>query len=126
MTTEFEQLFTENYVMLTTFRKSGDAVSIPIWAAADNGELLMWTVRDSGKVKRLRNSGRVEVQACDVRGKNLHGPKVAGEARLLDGDDMARVRKAISRKYWLLGRAMIFFGGFRSGDRNIGIAVKPA
>jgi uncharacterized protein len=126
MTTEFDQLFAENYVMLTTFRKSGEAVSTPIWAAGDDDELVMWTVRDSGKVKRIRNSGRVEIQACDVRGKNTHGPKVAGEARLLDGPDLGRVRKAIGRKYSLLGRTMMFFGRFRSQDRNIGIAVKPA
>lgn len=126
MTTEFEQLFTESYVMLTTFKRSGDAVSVPIWAAPDNGELVMWTVRDSGKVKRIRNSGRVELQACDVRGKSTHGPKIAGEARLLEGPDLERARKAIARKYWLLGRTMIFFGRFRSQDRNIGIAVKPA
>lgn len=38
--------------MLTTFRKSGELVSTPVWIAREGGELLVITPTESGKVKR--------------------------------------------------------------------------
>jgi PPOX class probable F420-dependent enzyme len=73
----------ERYVSLATFRKSGDQVATPIWFAVVGDELWMMTGGDSGKVKRLRNSARVRVAPCDVRGI-VHGPWREGTARVVD------------------------------------------
>jgi PPOX class probable F420-dependent enzyme len=127
MGSEFERLAAEKYVILTTFRKDGTPVPTPIWAAGDGGELVLWTERKSGKVKRIRNSGRVEVQACDIRGTKTHGAVVAGEARLLDPDDTERVHKVLARKYGIVGRVTMFFSKLRGPkDRTVGVAVKLA
>src|SRR5262245_23301176 len=56
-----EQLGSEKYVQLTTFRRDGRAVPTPIWVMPDGDGVAFWTVRDSGKVKRIRNSGRVTI-----------------------------------------------------------------
>jgi hypothetical protein len=125
MASELERLAAERYVVLTTFRKDGRAVPTPIWVAGDAGELVLWSERKAGKVKRIRNSGRVEVQACDVRGQKTHGAVVAGEARLLDLSETERVRTAIARKYGIVGRVTMFFSKLRGpADRTVGIAVK--
>ncbi|MEU3628177.1 PPOX class F420-dependent enzyme [Amycolatopsis coloradensis] len=127
MGSEFERIAAEKYVVLTTFRKSGAPVPTPVWAAGDGGELVLWSERKAGKVKRIRNSGRVEVQACDFRGNNTHGDVVAGEARLLDLEATERVRKAIARKYGITGRVTMFFSKLRGPkDRTVGIAIKLA
>ncbi len=127
MGSEFERLAAEKYVVLTTFRKNGTPVPTPVWAAGDGGELVLWSERKAGKVKRIRNSGRVEVQACDLRGENTHGDVVAGEARLLDHDRTEQVRKAIARKYGVTGRVTMFFSKLRGPkDRTVGIAVRLA
>ncbi len=73
---------TSRYVSLTTFRRTGDAVATPVWAAPDGADLVVWTRADSGKVKRLRHTSRVTVAPCDVRG-NLQGRPVDAQARLL-------------------------------------------
>jgi PPOX class probable F420-dependent enzyme len=126
MGSEFERLAGEKYVMLTTFRKNGDRVGTPLWLAVDDGELVVWTVRNSGKVKRIRNSGRVEVQACDSRGNTTHGEVAAGEARLLDDKATERVRDVIAKKYGIVGQITIFFSRLRGRDRTIGVAIKLA
>ncbi|MFJ8859053.1 PPOX class F420-dependent oxidoreductase [Streptomyces sp. NPDC102451] len=114
------------YVSLTTYRKDGTPVATPVWAAADDGVLYVWTRSDSWKVKRLRNDSRVRVTVCDVRGRITEGaPSAEGSARLLDADGTAAVRKVLARKYtwkfWLLDwPAMVV----RLGKRpHTGIAV---
>lgn len=71
MTAPFGQAGTAKYVQLTTFRKDGTPVATPLWAALDGDKLVMWTVTDSWKVKRIRRNPEVLVQACDARGKGL-------------------------------------------------------
>ena len=63
----------ERFVSLTTFRRSGDPVSTPVWVARDGDGLVVYTGAESGKVKRLRHDGTVELRACDRRGKVPEG-----------------------------------------------------
>ncbi|MFF4245656.1 PPOX class F420-dependent oxidoreductase [Streptomyces sp. NPDC001822] len=114
------------YVSLTTYRKDGTPVATPVWAAADEGVLYVWTRTDSWKVKRLRNDSRVLVTVCDVRGRIAEGaPSAEGAARLLDHDGTRAVRTLLARKYtwkfWLVDwPAMVA----RLGKRpHTGIAV---
>ncbi|MDT8914330.1 PPOX class F420-dependent oxidoreductase [Amycolatopsis sp. PS_44_ISF1] len=124
MSSELERLAAEKYVVLTTFRRDGRAVPSPVWAARDGAELVVWSEREAGKVKRIRHSGRVELQACDLRGKQTHGAKATGTARLLDDEGSERVRRAIARKYGLIGRVTMTFSRLRGGSRRtIGIAI---
>jgi PPOX class probable F420-dependent enzyme len=109
-----EQLGSEKYVLLTTFRKDGRAVPTPIWVVPDGGGLAVWTVKDTGKVKRLRNSGRVTVTACDMRG-NPSGEPVEAQARIGSPEDRLRVGKLLQRKYGLVGRLTLFGSRLRRG-----------
>jgi PPOX class probable F420-dependent enzyme len=81
----------ERYLSLATFRRDGRGVETPVWFAADGRTLWVFTAGDSGKVKRLRNSPRARVAACDVRGK-VHGPWHEAQAFVVD--DPARVARA--------------------------------
>jgi PPOX class probable F420-dependent enzyme len=61
----------EEFVSLTTYRRSGDAVSVPVWIAPATdarGGLLVTTTERSAKVKRLRRDRRVQLRPCDRRG----------------------------------------------------------
>jgi PPOX class probable F420-dependent enzyme len=101
--TSLEQLGTEKYVLLTTFRKDGRAVPTALWVVPDGAGLAFWTPKDTGKVKRIRNSGRVTVAACDMRG-NQRGEAIEAIARIGTAEDRARVGKSLNRKYGLIGR----------------------
>jgi PPOX class probable F420-dependent enzyme len=121
---EYQRLAGERYIVLTTYRRNGDPVETPVWVAADDGELLVWTERKSGKVKRLRRNPAVRVQAGDLRGRTKHGAAVAGRARVLDDAGSELVRRAIARKYGLLGRVTMFFSRLRGGrERTVGLAI---
>jgi PPOX class probable F420-dependent enzyme len=90
----------EKYVSLVTFRRDGRGVATPVWFAAMGDEFGVITETNVGKVKRIRNNPRVTVQVCDMQGKvNDTAPVLTATARLVVGDDAARVRKAVARKY---------------------------
>ena len=81
----------ESYLSLATYRRDGRSVATPVWFAAEAGSLWVFTAGDSGKVKRLRNSARARVAACDVRGK-VHGPW--HDAKAFITDDPTRIARA--------------------------------
>lgn len=123
MASEVDRLAAGKYALVTTFRRDGTPVPTPVWVARDGDELIVWTARKTGKVKRIRNNGAVEVAACDLRGRPS-GPSVKGEARVLDGERAERVRQLIKRKYGVLGWLTVTGSTIRRGrDGTVGIAI---
>ena len=119
----FEQLGAEKYVLLTTFRRDGRAVPTPLWVVPDGPGLAFWTPAGTGKVKRIRNSGRVTVAACDVRG-NVRGAAIEAAARIGDSADLHRVTQGLKRKYGLMGRLTLLGSKLRRGaDGTLAILV---
>jgi uncharacterized protein len=103
---DISQFDKNNYLSLTTFRKTGAAVDTPVWFAAEAGKLYVFTAGNSGKVKRLRNSPRARIAVCDMRGK-VKGPFRDTNARLVgDPELIERAGAALRRKYgwqlWIL------------------------
>lgn len=92
------------YVQLTTFRRSGEPVPTPVWVAPavdGSDHLVVVTVDDTGKTKRLAHTPRVELRRCDLRGRvEPDAPTYAGAGRVVRGDDdVAAVRSAVVAKY---------------------------
>lgn len=75
------------HMLLTTFRKSGDGVSTPVWTVpVSDGRVGMWTAAGTGKYKRLRNNPHVTIQACTARGKTAPGNRIfLGTAEITQG-----------------------------------------
>ncbi|HEV7625123.1 MAG TPA: PPOX class F420-dependent oxidoreductase [Streptomyces sp.] len=115
------------YISLTTFRRNGTPVPTPVWAVEDEGELLVWTRDDSGKVKRIRNGARVTVTPSDARGRTAEGAQASeGTARLMtEQGALGRVRKAMIRKYGWQFRVLDSGGALlRRGKRpHVGVAI---
>lgn len=121
---ELERLGAEKYVLVTTFRRSGKPVPTPVWIARDGDELILYSARDAGKVKRIRANADVEVTACDLRGAKTHGDTARGTARVLDDPGSARARDVIARKYGLFGKLAMLGSRLRGGtSRTVGIAI---
>lgn len=99
----FANLDNQQYMSLTTFRKSGEGVATPVWFAEENGKLYMLTLHNAGKVKRIRNNAQVTVSPCTVRGEVL-GESADGVARILSGDEAMRANDRLTRKYGLFKR----------------------
>ncbi len=102
-------LASAKYASLTTFRRTGVPVSTPVWIAEavdGSGHLAIITVDDTGKTKRLAHTDRVELRACDLRGRVAPGtPTFRGTARVVrDAEGIASVRAAVVAKYGLPAR----------------------
>jgi PPOX class probable F420-dependent enzyme len=99
----FAALGDEQFLSLTTFRKSGERVSTAVWIGRDGDALIVTTPEASGKVKRLRNSPRVEVRPCNRMGRVKDGIEpVASVAEVLtDEGTQERLTGIIRRKYGL-------------------------
>jgi len=123
MADELSRIGAATYMLLTTFRKDGTPVSTPVWVADADGELLVWTERKTGKVKRIRRDGRVTIAPCSFRGKP-RGTAVDAHARLLTDEGIGRTQAAIERKYGWLGRVLTRGAARLNGPESvIGIAI---
>ena len=111
------------FIALKTFRKNGDGVPTPVWTAAHEDKLYVYTGRDSGKAKRIRRTPRVEVCVSDYRGTTL-GEWVEARARVMDeaGSLEKGIRLMIS-KYGLQFRLLRWVGALR-GRRDDSIMIE--
>lgn len=123
----------EKYLLLTTYKRSGDAVATPVWAVGlDSGDVGFWTSSGSGKTKRLRHTSKVTVQPCNSRGKPTPGTgAVESTARLVSGDDMSEIRTKVEAKYGIqtkVTKLLGTIGGILKGDRipygDTGVIIK--
>ncbi len=98
----FEQFKRQKYLNLETFRRNGEGMKTPVWFVQDGETLYVSTMANSGKVKRIRNSGKVNVAACSMNGK-VNGEWVQAQAReLTDAGIAARVNLLLDKKYGLM------------------------
>lgn len=86
------------YLLLTTFRKSGEPVSTPVWFVLFGGKIFVWTGETTGKVKRLRRNPQVNIAPCTFTGKPL-GESISACARILSDIEIEPAIAAFVRKY---------------------------
>jgi uncharacterized protein len=116
----------DKYVSVTTFRKDGTAVPTPVWFGLDGDALVVWTVSDSGKVKRIRRNGDVTIAACDIRGR-VTGDAVPAHAVILDETESDRIRKVIAKRYGIIGRITMKMSEIRRGKTGtVGLSITLA
>ena len=124
----FAALGGASFVSLTTFRRTGAAVSTQVWVAADGDDLVVLTPAGSGKVKRLRNDARVEVRACSRRGAVAPGtPAVTGRAAV-EPESVEGVRALVKAKYGLEYRVVMLVERVvaRGEQARVGLRITPA
>lgn len=114
-----QQLGWERYIALTTFRKSGAEVTTPVWVARRGEELLVVTGPQTGKVKRIRHTPRVELRGSDVRGRvNERMETTAGVAEVLSSEsDVKAAEEVFREKYgWQFAAATFVEHLFARGE----------
>ncbi len=99
------------YISLSTFRRTGAEVATPVWFATSGGKLYVFTMGESGKVKRLRQSPRARVAPSDARGR-VQGASQPATARLItEPAAVERAHAALRAKYgWQVWVADLFSG----------------
>ena len=129
----FAALDGHKYLSLETFKKSGEGVRTPIWFAADPSsnlasgapaKLYVYTIGNTGKVKRIRNNPRVRTAPCDLRGRLL-GDWIDAQAEIVTGAESARGMRLLNKKYFPLKQILGFFALFSRQERIV-IAIHAA
>lgn len=113
---DFDVLHGQEFMNLTTFRKNGQPVPTPVWFAQDGQRLYVMTADNTGKIKRVRNSSRVQVGPSDRRGTPT-GPLADGTARVLPSAEARRANVLLNRKYGLMKRMFDLAQKIRSTPR---------
>jgi hypothetical protein len=122
----FADIAKAQYVLLTTFTKDGRPKPTPIWAANDGNRLVVITQAKSWKVKRIRNTPRVTLAICNMRG-NPKSEAIEATATVLDKSQTGAVYDAIGNEYGIVGRVFNLFSKWRGGmANNVGVELKPA
>jgi uncharacterized protein len=112
----FADIAGSEYVLLTTFTKDGRPKPTPIWAVPDGDGLIVITGEQSWKVKRIRNTPRVTIAVCDMRGKPKSEAVEAVAA--INKSRTGAAYDAIGRRYGVLGKTFNFFSKLRGGMKN--------
>jgi PPOX class probable F420-dependent enzyme len=99
---DLDQFAKQKYLNLETFRKNGESMKTPVWFVQDGETIYVSTMANSGKVKRARNTPRVNVTPCKMDGK-VTGTWVPAEAHeITDPEVGAKVNRLMDKKYGLM------------------------
>ena len=127
---EFNRLATVSCISLTTFRRTGKAVSTPVWGVPFEGGIGVITDSNSGKIKRLRHTNRVLIAESDQNGGLLSEP-ISASARICTPEQVPLLRSEISKKYGWQARIISFIQActrfVRRGAREepVGVIITP-
>ena len=94
-----DTLRASRYALLRSYRRDGRPVDTPIWFHLD-GHALVFRTKIGPKTARISNDPRVEVAACDYKGRvSAATPVMTGQAVVLSGDDAERGNRQLRRRY---------------------------
>jgi uncharacterized protein len=79
------------FLNLTTFRKNGVPVVTTVLFALVGDKIYVWTTKNSGKVKRIRNNATVQIAPSTRLGQPL-GPIADATARILSSAEQTEGR----------------------------------
>jgi len=121
----------QKYLSLETFKKNGEGVKTPVWFAADpasdlagdQARIYIYTIGNTGKVKRIRNNPRVKIAPCKIKGDPL-GEFVDATAVIITGEEAARAMKLLNKKYFPWKQLLGFFALFSRRERIV-MALQP-
>ena len=89
----------ETYINLSTRKRDGSFVDTPVWFAqeGDTNNYYVFSLKNVGKIKRIRNFPEVKVGICTFSGKPKGGWACA-MADLVDEPETTKVAYSILRK----------------------------
>jgi PPOX class probable F420-dependent enzyme len=114
------------YLSLETFKKSGEGVKTPVWFAADprtdlsgdEARLYIYTIGNTGKVKRIRNNPRVKIAPCAMRGDIL-GEWISARVEIVTGEEAAYGMRLLNKKFFPWKQILGFFALFSRRERVV-------
>ncbi len=114
----------EKHIVLETYRKTGEGVRTPVWFVQGNETIYVRTGQNSGKMKRLRNNGRLKLAISNARG-TPGGSWTEGKHWILKESERGRIIDQMREKYGLTWKLVGLLQRFGKNNFTI-IAITPA
>jgi uncharacterized protein len=118
-----DQFSKKKYLNLETFRKSGESMCTPVWFVQDGDILYVRTMANSGKVKRIRNNGSVNIVPCKMDGSSTGTWVPVNAKEITDMEVFTKVDRLLDRKYGLM-RKMFSLGSARHGRQDTILEIR--
>ena len=97
--TTHEGLLDSRYALLRSYRRDGSPVDTPIWFHLE-GRSVVFRTKVGPKTARITRDSRVELRACDHRGRPAGGSAaLTGRATILAGAAAGDANSALRRRY---------------------------
>ena len=102
-----QDLHSQKYISLETYRKNNQPVRTPVWFVIDNDLVYVVTREETGKVKRLKNNSQVKISVCTFKGKST-GEWISGKAVRVSGEESKTAIKLRKKKYGFMANIAQF------------------
>jgi PPOX class probable F420-dependent enzyme len=93
-----EDLESQKYISLETYKKNNQPVKTPVWFVINNDLIYVITREGTGKVKRIKNNPQVKLASCTFGGKPT-GEWFSGKASKVLGEESDKAIKLRKKKY---------------------------
>ena len=122
----FELLEGYRYVRMLTYRRSGEAVPTTVWFALVDGRAYVFTGKQTGKAKRIRNNPRVRLTPSNLIGRPKVQSSVEAEARLMGKGEEDVADTAINQKYgWQYRLYHFVLGRIAPQHEHVFLELRP-
>ena len=118
-----DQFEKQKYLSLETFRNNGESMKTPVWFVQEGETMYVLTVANSGKVKRIRNNGCVNVTPCKMDGTPTGTWTLANAREITDPEVYKKVDRLLDKKYGLM-KKMFSPGSSRQGRQGTILEIK--
>lgn len=102
-----EEIESEKYIAVETYKKNGNIVRTPVWFTIKDNQIFVVTRDQTGKVKRLKNNTQVKIATCTIKG-DIKGKWVSGIAEILDEGKTKDAVKRRDKKYGFFSKMARF------------------
>ena len=99
MDEKLKQFEGKSYLNLESFRRNGAGVKTPVWFTQENGTIYVRTVAGSGKVKRIKNNGSIQIVPCEGNGNPIGEWVKAQAVEATDPETAELVGRLLEKKY---------------------------
>jgi len=93
-----QNLLSQKYVSLETYKKNNQPVRTPVWFVIQNDLIYVITREKTGKVKRIKNNSQVKISPCTFSGKTK-GDWNSGIAKKVLGGESQIAIELRKKKY---------------------------
>jgi len=118
-----DQFSKKQYLNLETFRRNGDCMKTPVWFVQEGETIYVLTVANCGKIKRIRNNGRVNVVPCKMDGTPVGTWVTANAREIADAELSKKVNRLLDKKYGLM-KKMFSLGSSRQARLDAVLEIK--